>query len=320
MQRDQLPEHKRPTYVLPAYKTVYVAVSKAACTSLKWLIADIQGEDPERFAANAGRMVTRDMCIHHRESFKRTPMLESLTDEELAEIRPGNGWFIFTVVRHPGARLFSAWQSKLLLREPKYYERHREAAWFPRVPRSTEDIVEDFRGFALALAAADNPPLLHNRHFMAQWRAAAPDRVPYSRTYDTSEIPLLMEELGRHLREHGYAGELRLRESNETPLKAIAAAFPDEVQAAIRTIYADDFAGFDYEHALPPKLDPANAYTEAQIAEIGRLIERHERIGDLAGMAMRFKQELREARKAAAAARGEPPRGSVARRLLRALR
>ena len=35
-----------------------------------------------------------------------------------AAISPENGWFVFTVVRHPAARLFSAWQSKLLLREP----------------------------------------------------------------------------------------------------------------------------------------------------------------------------------------------------------
>jgi hypothetical protein len=49
MRRDQLPPHKTATYVLARYKTVYVSVPKAACTSLKWLVAGLQGESPERF-------------------------------------------------------------------------------------------------------------------------------------------------------------------------------------------------------------------------------------------------------------------------------
>jgi hypothetical protein len=46
MRRDQLPPHKTATFVMPAYKAVYVSVPKAACTSLKWLVAGVQGEDP----------------------------------------------------------------------------------------------------------------------------------------------------------------------------------------------------------------------------------------------------------------------------------
>ena len=71
MRRDQLPEHIRPTFVMPRYKAVYIAVSKAACTSLKWLVADVQEEQPEQFRA-VSRMVTRDMGIHQRGRWRRT--------------------------------------------------------------------------------------------------------------------------------------------------------------------------------------------------------------------------------------------------------
>jgi hypothetical protein len=41
MLREHLPPHKTATYVLPRYKTVYVSVPKAACTSFKWLVAGL---------------------------------------------------------------------------------------------------------------------------------------------------------------------------------------------------------------------------------------------------------------------------------------
>ena len=49
MRREDLPPHKTATYVLPRWKVVYVSVPKAACTSIKWLIAELQEEDPARF-------------------------------------------------------------------------------------------------------------------------------------------------------------------------------------------------------------------------------------------------------------------------------
>ena len=44
MRREQLPPHKTACYVMPHWKAMYVSVNKAACTSLKWLVADLQGE------------------------------------------------------------------------------------------------------------------------------------------------------------------------------------------------------------------------------------------------------------------------------------
>src|SRR5918997_2795644 len=103
MQRDQLPPHKTATYVLRRYKTVYVSVNKAACTSLKWLIADLQGESRERFHRSLSREVSRTMTIHRRSLWQNTPMAKWMSDDELAAL--GDDWFVFCVVRHPTARL-----------------------------------------------------------------------------------------------------------------------------------------------------------------------------------------------------------------------
>src|SRR6059058_442136 len=87
MRRDQLPPHKTATYVLPAYKAVYVSVPKAACTSLKWLVAGIQGEDAERFHRSLSREVARSLTIHRRGMFRHTPMLHELLVRERVEHR-----------------------------------------------------------------------------------------------------------------------------------------------------------------------------------------------------------------------------------------
>src|SRR5688572_1217389 len=173
MRRDQLNQHPTATYVMPRWKAVYVSVNKAACTSLKWLVADLQGENRQRFHRSLSREISRTMTIHRRSLWQHTPMAAKLPAHELAEISPDNGWFIFAVVRHPTARLFSAWQSKLLLREPWWEENFGSEPWFPRVPANSDELVEDWLTFARA--AADDPEqrIMRNRHFGPQhWMLA----------------------------------------------------------------------------------------------------------------------------------------------------
>jgi hypothetical protein len=294
MQRDDLPRHPTATFVMPRWQAVYVSVNKAACTTLKWLVAELQGEDPKRFEASLWDEVSRTMTIHQRRLWQHTPMALHMSDEELAPIAPDNGWFVFAVVRHPTARLFSAWQSKLLLREPWWAERYGDADWFPRVPRSGDDVVEDFTRFARALDAGD-APLMRNRHFAPQRRLLRPKRMAYSRIYRTSELPDLLRDFEAHLHECGWEGErLQLRRTNETPLPAIPALFGPEVQAAARRLYRADFNVFGYEDVVPGGLAD-RSYSDESVAEVARLIERSERIGDLAARARTLRAQLKAA-------------------------
>jgi hypothetical protein len=296
MRRDQLPPHKTATYVLPEHKAVYVSVPKAACTSLKWLVAELQGEDLERFHRSRSREVARAMTIHRRERFRRTPMLHELADDELAAIAPDAGWFVFAVVRHPAARLWAAWQSKFLLREPRWLEEFAAAPWLPRIPATTEDVVSDFGRFAASLASDPDQPVMRDRHFMRQARLIGV-ATPYTRVYDTREIPALLDDLGAHLRGRGWEGTLALRQSNETPLAPLAAAFTPEVQAAIQAVYAADYERFGYTGGVPPAVAAAAAgeeYPRALLRAVGLLAERAERVGDLALRAQGLTHEKRE--------------------------
>jgi hypothetical protein len=298
MQRTGLPPNKTATYVLRRWKTVYVSVPKAACTSLKWLVADLQGEDPEHFYETPSAETSRSMTIHHRSRWQRTPMLTELDDEELAEVSPENGWFVFSVVRHPAARLWSGWQSKFLLHEP-HFAKHFPEVTLPRIPTSTSDVVEDFHTFVRSLGADPTAPILLDRHFRSQSRLLRTDRVPYTRVYQTAEFGELMRDLTAHLEPLGLEQMPALRRSNETPLAPIQQLFTPEVVDVVGRHYADDFEEFGYPDVVPKGLS-ASEYSAAELAEVGRLAERGERIGDLYRLLLesksRQRKEIRELR------------------------
>jgi hypothetical protein len=310
VKRDQLPPHKTATFVMKRWKAVYVSVNKAACTSLKWLVADLQGEDPEQFHRSLSREVSRTMTIHRRSLWRKTPMAKRLSDERLERISPENGWFIFAVVRHPTARLFSAWQSKLLLREPWWVDQFGDQEWFPRTPEHGQDIVDEFIRFVRLIARDPEQAIMRNRHFAPQGWMLAADRMPYTRIYRTSEIGELLTDFEAHLRTRGYdGGPLTLLRANETPLKPIASLFPPDVIDASRMLYADDFERFGYDDVMPGGLDPADRYDDDALPEIMRLIERAERINDLALRAREIKSQ------AVAAADGAPA-SPISRRIV----
>jgi sulfotransferase famil protein len=294
VRRDQLPPHPTATYVLPRFKVAYVSVPKAACTSIKWLIADLQGEDANRFYGSMSREVARATTIHRRALWRHTPMLHRLSDEKLAEVAPEQGWFVFAVVRHPSARVWSAWQSKFLLREPRWVERFAAEPWFPRVPGSTAEVVEDFQRFIRAIAEAPGQPVMRDRHLRPQARLLTPERTPYMRIYKTPEIPELLQDLAAHLRGHGWSGELELTSTNETPLRPLRSMFTPEILAGIESVYGEDFERFGYESVEPERYEPTESYADSTLREVERLVERGERIGDLAMRA----QGLNRTRKA----------------------
>ena len=256
-------------------------------------MADLQDERPEQFYASMSREVGRTMTIHKRSLWERTPMLARLPPEELEAISPDDGWFIFGVVRHPAARVWSAWQSKLLLREPWWAERFGSEPWFPRIPAGTDDIREDFGRFVAAIADEPDHPIMRNRHLGVQSPMLAADRMPYSRIYRTDEIPLLLADFDRHLRAQGWDGTLSLTTSNESPLRPLRSLFTDPVVDGIQRLYAEDFERFGYDDPRPSGLSDLEHYPADTLAEVARLVERAERINDV----------ILQARAATAAAR-----------------
>lgn len=290
VQRDGLPLLPQATYVLPQYRVAYVSTAKAACSSMKWMLAELAGEDLDAFARSLAPEVTPATTIHQRTLWQRTPTLEQLDDDELAAVEPAT-WFLFAVTRDPASRLWSAWQSKLLLAEPRYRRVLAGQSWLPRVPRSTEEVVADFRRFVLGLRpGGESEAVLRDRHFRPQVEVLRPGHVPYRRVYRTPEIPRLLEDLAVHVAAHGGPGLPSLRVSNDTPLAPHRDAFGDDVLEVIGTVYGADVDAFGLDGGPPRGLTEVD-YPDAVLREVARLVERSTRIGDLSDQARELRAE-----------------------------
>jgi hypothetical protein len=283
------------SFVLERYKIVYVPIAKASTTSMKWLVATLNGEKEANFRKVASAQTTRAATIHNRGAWKRTPTLEKIPAETLSQVHPDNGWFIFAVTRHPTSRLWSAWQSKFLLRQEIVMKQYRQ--WVPRVPTSTSDVLEDFEAFAVALQGPGREKIMANRHFQDQTSLLG--STPYSRIYTTSEIPQLLQDLGAHVKANGGPELPDLILSNDTPLPLIEPVLTPTVLAAVEDLYHDDMTKLGFPDVRPYKVDPASEYTAAQLREVGRLVERSDRVSDLSTQTQRLQRKLAQARKAA---------------------
>ena len=87
----------------------------------------------------------------------------------------------------PAGRLFSAWQSKLLLDNPGYTS-FRKEAWYPRHPVSTESVVEDFATFVDLLVREPHHRIRGDGHFRDQVELLHKDVVTYTHLYDVRDL------------------------------------------------------------------------------------------------------------------------------------
>lgn len=281
------------TFVLPEHKMLYVSVTKVACTSLRWMVADISGEDLESFYSGPAGHQTRLMTIHrNRDHWQKTPQLFRLSDVERAEISRDNGWLIFAVVRDPWTRLWSGWQSKFLVRHPFYVKLYGDEPWFPRVPESQQDVVEDFAAFVNAEPWISNERLFTDVHFKTQSYSVRPAGINYSRVYDLDRLGELFADVHTHLQGLGKDQELYLPRANETPLPLIPAVLEGGIAEAIQKSYQEDFDNFGDRWSLDRVKMKADSWTDDAIKHAEYHSVANERIGDLSGVARRVKNRL----------------------------
>lgn len=312
------------SFVLPRHKIVYISVTKVACTSLRWMVADLAGERRENFYPAVGAQQTRLMTIHGpRDRWQHSPQLKDLSPEELEQVSTENGWLIFAVVRDPWSRLWSAWQSKFLVRHAFYTDHYLHEPWFPRVPGKPADVVEDFQTFVLARPWETHELLRTDWHFKPQVESVRPDGVNYTKIYQLRELSTLFSDVRSHLEGLGMPTELYTPRANETPLPLTREVLSPEVSAVVEDSYRRDFEAFGEDWALDRlKYDP-DGWSADAIAHAAYHTVANERIGDLRAEARRVQRRLDKALAANERLRASrqpetPP--SLARRVARKLK
>lgn len=272
------------------YRLLYISTPKVACTSLKWWLASLEG------CAEALRAVTEsgesdpDLSIHDN-FHKIAPHVTGLDLNGLSEALSSDAFFRFAVVRNPFKRIFSAWQSKLLLREPYQIGPYTKLEFFHHQIRHGKDITTAFEGF-LEHLANNEAPTFWDHHWTPQITLLRPDLIDYTRLTKiehTGELSSALQEwLGP------YAPDpFSLRRVNESLIPYIPNFISDRSAELIRILYAEDFDTFGYQRQIPSSpRDFSAEQLEVAIKAIQLIRARHERLGDRAAQIQRLNQTI----------------------------
>jgi hypothetical protein len=282
--------HRNDVYVLPEFRVVYVSVAKNACTSIKWVIGTLAHEDVAHFTAGLSGEVSDEHAVHLRNKFVtgNAWRADEVPIDMRATIRPDRGWFIFTVLRDPWTRFFSAWLEKILMQGPGY-RWLREEDWYPSIPRTAGDIMKGFHSFAAAYAG--NERLANDPHFRSQRSIILPESVPYSRIYPIDEMDALRRDLESHVAVNGWKHGISFPRFNETPLHANAQVYTPTARAHVERAYADDFLEWGQGWSFDD-IENEPTWSEAAIQEVRVAASLRKRLGDVRGIALTHKRNF----------------------------
>lgn len=270
------------TVVLPELQVLFLPIPKAGCTTVLWLLAELARIPLETFARSDLSEASPALTVHDMSLWREEHRLASYEGEERERVLTEEGWFRFSVVRHPGTRVWSAWQSKLLLREPRFVATFGDEPWFPRVPERPAELVEDFRRFVAALPSGTAEDV----HWAVQHDLIG--QLPLTHVGRVERLHDSIALLRKHVPEGLWPAEA-VRE-NRSRLPMPPGAYDDASVAVLHDRYRADFDRYGYEGVAPDE-DTAVADWEERVAPLLPVlrdtIDRHARIGQLAGLARR---------------------------------
>lgn len=281
----------RRTIVLPEHRILFMPTPKAACTTILWQLARLGGQPLDRFEESGLSEVSTALTVHDMTRWEQRFRFSKLSEEQRAEILASEDWLRFTIVRDPASRVWSAWQSKLLLREPRFVAEFGEQPWFPRIPDTPDHVIEDFRSFVRALADL----ALEDAHWTLQRDLLAGLSFTHiGRTEALADTIALVEA---HLAALGTGETLEPGRDNRTPLRLPASAYDEAGAEVMNRRYAADFETYGYAPVVPAT-EPDTAWAEAVVPVLPLLadvIDRNRRVGQLAGIARERGVERRQA-------------------------
>ena len=292
------------TIVLEELKLLYVPVPKSAWTSVLWLLTELMHLPPARFAHSikpevASHMLVHDYAIWAQERRRLRDLSPEVRERALTE----DDWFRFTIVREPGGKLWSGWQSKILLREPVYAGFHATDSWFPAPPSDADEVLADFHAFVEALAAGwTTNTKMRDPHWGRQYDVAS--QLPLTHIGRLEDVGATVDALRAHVARFTDA-TVELRHENALQIGYDPVVYDEKSAATVRELFAQDFSAYGYPpitgNADPAALERWRVKAEPKFTAMRELISRHDRIAVLAAEARRRQQtadtEIKELRR-----------------------
>jgi Sulfotransferase family len=283
-----LPPHVQSSaLVLDNVKLVYVPVPKAGSTAMLWALLELVELEPEDFLMSTKLEVTRSLTVHDLTIWRKDQLAHARSRRALFE---SDDWLTFTLIREPVRRLWSAWVSKVLVRDPRFVAAYGDESWFPEPPESADDVVRSFRFFVEVLV--DRPAEWHDPHWSSQADLVGIGELHYDVVARVEQLPGDLDPVAAHLRERGR-GALRLRRENASLVAFVPEILDRETWERCAAYTASDRRVFGYEAIALAEGDPGEdwvAQVEASLPAIRAVIERNERIGDMKRLVTRTRR------------------------------
>jgi hypothetical protein len=276
----------RRTMIFPEQKILFVPVPKAGCTAIMWSLAKVAGLEEERFYDSFSRgQVIRSLTIHDLSRWPDDFLWAKQSEEQRNEILGSDDWLRFTVVRHPFRRLWSAWQSKILLAEPQFVKRFSSKSWFPPSADSAADVLKMFRQFLEAIEE-DEELVQADPHWAPQVSIGGIGEMPYTHIGHVEKLAETVQQLRDHLESVGGPAFPDMPRENATPLPFVDELFNESDARILSERFADDLKEFGYDAPTGTSLQappgpPWMETVDTLIPAIQAMRDRNERIGDL---------------------------------------
>lgn len=267
------------SYVSQRHGLLYVATPKVACTSLKWWFASLEGYAEALRESSLSQETAPDLVIH--DSFHQlAPQVTGLPPEALAEPLRSKQFLRFALVRNPFKRVFSAWQSKILLREPLQFDVYSKVDAFNQSIDELSDVPRAFERFLEHLASGGTPAS-RDAHFIPQADLLRPDLIDYTVLSKIEDTAALRRALRKKLGPE-YVDPFAEKHANESLIPYLPKFVSARSAELIRSLFVDDFEIFEY----PVKPPPGNGrFSEAQCRVALRAIKmlrgRHQRFAEI---------------------------------------
>ncbi|MFM8994532.1 MAG: sulfotransferase family 2 domain-containing protein [Actinomycetota bacterium] len=251
--RSYLDEFAHLALVSPSLKVLYVPTPKAACTTLKLLLAEAAGSHRPEMADRLAIMhVSRAQTIHHPAVHGLNRFVD-LSTRQQREVLGADDWLRIASLRDPVSRAYSAWENRIFMRA---HRRTREiiALAHDVSTNGRLDIAASFAHFTQVLLA-NEPTFMVDHHFWPQSRVVKTNHVQFTslvRVDQPGEIDafarLLSERSGRSL------AALRLNEGLGVKLDRVCdRATADRVMA----VYRNDYEQFGFaQRQWPTSVEP----------------------------------------------------------------
>lgn len=243
------------TMIFEDAKIVYIAIPKAACTSIKWWLNEninYKSKNEKKISSET----SFDRMIHDRIKGTETQASSAGIENLLYQLCRTDA-YRFSVVRNPFTRIFSAWWSKIVANEESQHYSIKDSAIWDNYPANREEIKSGFERFLLYLEEKENKA--GNPHWESQYKLLLPNKIKYDNIYKLEKINKLENDLRESISFSKSYTPLSLK--NKSDIKYNIEYLTNKSINIIQKIYEMDFNNFGY-NKTPPSGEKINTFIE----------------------------------------------------------